>query len=173
MTMLTPAAALEIGPAAPADAGEIVQVLQEAARWIETWRDQLWDPDLLGYDFVAPIVARGEFLVARAKGEIAGVAIVQLEDELFWPDRPPGEAGYLHKLAVRRAHAGRGVSRALIEASATQVAGWGRGLLRLDCHPDLARVYVGFGFRKIDERPVVHPESGSLTVARMERGLHP
>jgi GNAT superfamily N-acetyltransferase len=173
MTMLTPASALEIGPAAPADVAEIAQVLQEAARWIETWRDQLWVPELLGEDFVAPVVARGEFLAARIEGEIAGVAIVQPEDTLFWPDRPPGEAGYLHKLAVRRAHAGKGVSRALIEAAAMRAAGWGRSLLRLDCHPDLARLYVGFGFRKVDERAVVHPESGPLTVARMERGLRP
>ncbi|MDB5495867.1 MAG: hypothetical protein JWP86_3204 [Phenylobacterium sp.] len=171
MTMLTPALTLEIGPAAPADTPEIAEVLQAAARWIETWRGRLWDPGLLGEDFVAPIVARGEFLVARTEGEIAGVAIVQPEDALFWPDKPPGEAGYLHKLVIRRAYAGQGVSRALIEAAAMRVAGWGRSLLRLDCHPDLARVYVGFGFRKIDERLVVHPESGRITVARMERRL--
>ena len=171
MTMLTPAPALEIGPAAPAEVAEIAQVLQEAARWIETWRGRLWDPDLLGEDFVAPVVARGEFLVARADGAIAGVAIVQPEDALFWPDRPAGEAGYLHKLAVRRAHAGQGVSRALIEAAAMRAAGWGRSLLRLDCHPDLARVYEGFGFRPIDRREVEHPQSGRITVARMERRL--
>lgn len=173
MTMLTPAPALEIGQATAADTAEIAQVLQEAARWIKTWRDQLWDPELLGADFVAPIVARGEFLVARADGLIVGTAIVQPQDTLFWPDRPAGEAGYLHKLVVRRPYAGQGVSRALIEAAAERVASWGRSLLRLDCHPDLARVYVGFGFRQLDARPVVHPESGAIIVARMERPILP
>ncbi|EPD4280631.1 GNAT family N-acetyltransferase [Escherichia coli] len=38
------------------------------------------------------------------------------EDPEFWPDALKGEAAYLHKLAVRRTHAGRGVSSALIEA---------------------------------------------------------
>jgi GNAT superfamily N-acetyltransferase len=171
MTTIASPPPLEIGPAAPADVAEIAQVLQAAARWIETWRGRLWDPDLLGEDFVAPVVARGEFLVARAQGAIAGVAIVEPEDPLFWPDRPPGEAGYLHKLAVSRDYAGRGVSGALIEASAARVVGWGRGLLRLDCHPDLARVYEGFGFRPIDRREVEHPQSGRITVARMERRL--
>jgi GNAT superfamily N-acetyltransferase len=173
MTTITAPPSLEIGPATVADVTEIAEVLQAAARWIETWRSRLWDPDLLGEAFVAPIVARGEFLLARTDGLIAGTAIVQREDARFWPDRPPGEAGYLHKLVVRRAYAGRGVSRALIEASAARVAGWGRDLLRLDCHPDLARVYLGLGFRQVDERQVVHPESGLITVARMERPVLP
>ncbi|MDB5475305.1 MAG: hypothetical protein JWP49_816 [Phenylobacterium sp.] len=173
MTTLASPPPLEIGPAIAADVAEIAELLQAAARWIETWRGRLWDPDLLGEAFVAPVVARGEFLVARADGAIAGVAIVEPEDPLFWPDRPPGEAGYLHKLAVSRDYAGRGVSGALIEASAARAAGWGRDLLRLDCHPDLARVYEGFGFRRIDQREVAHPQSGRIIVARMERRLRP
>jgi GNAT superfamily N-acetyltransferase len=164
---------LDIVPATAADVAEIAQVLQAAARWIETWRDRLWDPELLGEAFVAPIVEQGEFLVARAGDAIAGVAIVQPEDPLFWPDRPAREAGYLHKLAVRRDHAGQGVSRAQIEAAAARVAGWDRGWLRLDCHPDLAAVYAGFGFAPVDERRVLHPQSGLITVARMERRLDP
>lgn len=162
---------LDIGPGAPIDAAEIASVLQEAARWIETWRDRLWDPAKLGEDFVSPILARGEFLLARADGRLAGVVIVQPEDRRFWPDRPTGEAGYVHKLAVRRAFAGQGVSRALLEAAAGRAAGWDRKYLRLDCHPELARVYVGFGFRDVDRRQVVHPEVGPMTVARLERRL--
>ena len=173
MATLSPTLQLDIGPAAAADVAEIAQVLQAAARWIETWRGRLWDPELLGEDFVAPVVANGEFLTARADGRIAGVAMVQAEDPLFWPDRPAGEAGYLHKLAVGRDYAGLGVSGALIEAAAARVAGWGRAWLRLDCHPDLARFYRDVGFAEVDERRVDHPQSGLITVARMERRLRP
>ena len=81
----------ELGPAMPDEAGAVARVLQEAARWITTWRSQLWDPALLGEDFVAPFIARGEMLTLRTGGEIAGVMILQPEDPLFWPDRPPGE----------------------------------------------------------------------------------
>lgn len=173
MATLAPPPPLDIVQATGADVAEIAQVLQAAARWIETWRGRLWDPELLGEDFVAPVVAAGEFLTARADGRLAGVAIVQAEDPLFWPDRPAGEAGYLHKLAVDRAYAGLGVSGALIEAAAARVAGWGRAWLRLDCHPDLARVYEGFGFGRVDQRRVAHPQSGLIVVARMERRLRP
>ena len=161
----------ELGPATPDEAGAVSRVLQEAARWITTWRSQLWDPALLGEDFVAPFIARGEMLTLRTEGEIAGVMILELEDPLFWPDRPPGEAAYVHKLAVRRAQAGQGLAAALLEHGAELTRARGRHLLRLDCHPDLAGYYTGLGFRPVDERDVRHPEVGQIRVARMERRL--
>ena len=163
----------ELGPAMPDEAGAVARVLQEAARWITTWRSQLWDPALLGEDFVAPFIARGEMLTLRTGGEIAGVMILQPEDPLFWPDRPPGEAAYVHKLAVRRAHAGQGLAAALLDHAADMTRLQGRDRLRLDCHPDLAGYYAGLGFRPVDERDVRHPEVGQIRVARMERRLDP
>ena len=155
--------------ARPGEARAVSEVLQEAARWITTWRSQLWDPDLLGEAFAAPFVARGEVIVARADRAIAGVVILEPEDPLFWPDYPAGEAGYLHKLAVRRAYAGMGLPAALIAHAAELACAQGREILRLDCHPDLARVYEGLGFRRVDERVADHPEAGRILVARMER----
>ena len=163
----------ELGPATPDEAAAVSRVLQEAARWITTWRAQLWDPALLGEDFVAPFIARGEMLALRTRGEIAGVMILELEDPLFWPDRPPGEAAYVHKLAVRRAYAGQGLAAALLDHAADLTRALGRHRLRLDCHPDLAGYYAGLGFRQVDERDVRHPEVGQTRVARMERRLDP
>ena len=163
----------ELGPATSDEAPAVSAVLQEAARWITTWRSQLWDPALLGEDFVAPFIARGEMLALRIAGEIAGVMILELEDPLFWPDRPPGEAAYVHKLAVRRAYAGQGLAAALLDHGADLTRLRGRDRLRLDCHPDLASYYAGLGFRPIDERIVRHPEAGEIRVARMERRLDP
>ena len=162
--------AFRLDLARPGEAAPVSQVLQEAARWITTWRSQLWDPELLGEDFAAPFVERGQAIVARAEGAIAAVVILEPEDPLFWPDRPAGEAGYLHKLAVRRAYAGQGLPAALIAHAAELARAQGREILRLDCHPDLARVYEGLGFRRVDERVVDHPEAGRILVARMERG---
>lgn len=161
----------ELSLAAPHEALAVSQVLQEAARWITTWRAQLWDPALLGEDFAAPFIARGEMLTVRVDGEIAGVMILELEDPLFWPDRPPGEAAYVHKLAVRRAHAGRGLPAALIGHAADLALAQGRRLLRLDCEPSLSPFYERHGFRTVDEMDVRHPEAGPMRVARMERSL--
>ncbi len=43
-----PTASFQIGLATPDETPAVSAVLQEAARWIATWRTQLWDPDLLG-----------------------------------------------------------------------------------------------------------------------------
>lgn len=171
MSRLADPSSLTLEIARLADAAAVAEVLQEAARWITTWRAPLWDPELLGEAFVAPCIARGEVLTARADAAIAGVVILQPEDPHFWPDRPPGEAIYLHKLAVRRAHAGRGVPAVLIAHAAQLARAQGRGLLRLDCDPPLTGFYEGLGFQRVDEIDVRHPEAGPMRVARMERCL--
>ena len=157
--------------ATPDEAEDVAGVIQEASRWIMTWRAQLWDPDLVGLAFVTPIIARGEMLTARTGGEIAGVMILQPEDPHFWPDRPAGEAVYLHKLAVRRAHAGSGVPAALMDYAARLAREARREFLRLDCDPPLAGFYERLGFSAVDEVDVHHPEAGPMRVARMERRL--
>jgi GNAT superfamily N-acetyltransferase len=162
---------LDLGLAEPGEALAVAQVLQEAARWITTWRSQLWDPELLGESFTAPFIARGEMLSARTDGQIAAVMILQPEDPLFWPDRVPGEAAYVHKLAVRRAYAGMGVPAALIDHAEGLARAQDRHLLRLDCHPDLAGFYGKLGFLRVDEIDVNHPEAGAIRVARMERRI--
>jgi GNAT superfamily N-acetyltransferase len=161
----------DLGVAAPEDASEVAEVLQEAARWITTWRSQLWDPALVGEAFVTPIIAQGQMLTARTGRRIAGVMIMLPEDPHFWPDRPPGEAVYLHKLAVRRAYAGTGVPTALMEHAAGLASAQDRRLLRLDCDPPLSRFYEELGFQAVDEIDVRHPEAGPMRVARMERRL--
>ena len=163
--------AFELDLARSGEARAVSEVLQEAARWITTWRSQLWDPALLGEAFAAPFVERGQVIVARVGEAFAGVLFIEPEDPLFWPDYPVGEAGYLHKLAVRRAYAGTGLPAALIGRAAALAKAQGREILRLDCHPDLARVYVALGFRRVDEIDVRHPEAGQIRVARMERAL--
>lgn len=159
----------DLGFAAAGDIPEVAAVLQEAARWITTWRSQLWDPALVGEAFVTPIVARGQMLTARTGGEIAGVMILLPDDPHFWPDRPPGEAVYLHKLAVRRAYAGMGLPAALMDHAARLAAAQDRHLLRLDCDPPLSPFYERLGFQAVDEIDIRHPEAGPMRVARMER----
>lgn len=161
----------ELGFAAPDEAPAVAEVIQEAARWLMTWRSQLWDPERVGLAFVTPIIARRQMLTARCGREIAGVMILEPEDPHFWPDCPAGEAAYVHKLAVRRAHAGQGVPAALMDHAARLAGEEGRRFLRLDCDPPLRGFYERLGFAAVDEIDVDHPEAGPMRVARMERRL--
>jgi protein-tyrosine phosphatase len=69
-------------------------------------------------------------------------------DPTFWGDRP-ADAGYVHALAVRRAHAGSGLGARLLAWAEEQVAAAGREYLRLDCraeNDELRRYYERQGF---------------------------
>ncbi|ENZ0353944.1 GNAT family N-acetyltransferase [Shigella flexneri] len=95
-------------------------------------------------------VLRSELLVASCSDGIVGCCTLSAEDPEFWPDALKGEAAYLHKLAVRRTHAGRGVSSALIEACRHAARTQGCAKLRLDCHPNLRGLYERLGFTHVD-----------------------
>jgi GNAT superfamily N-acetyltransferase len=93
---------------------------------------------------------RRHALVASCSDGIVGCCTLSAEDPEFWPDALKGEAAYLHKLAVRRTHAGRGVSSALIEACRHAARTQGCAKLRLDCHPNLRGLYERLGFTHVD-----------------------
>ncbi|MEL4151742.1 GNAT family N-acetyltransferase [Klebsiella pneumoniae] len=100
--------------------------------------------------FAETFVLRSELLVASCSDGIVGCCTLSAEDPEFWPDALKGEAAYLHKLAVRRTHAGRGVSSALIEACRHAARTQGCAKLRLDCHPNLRGLYERLGFTHVD-----------------------
>jgi GNAT superfamily N-acetyltransferase len=70
------------------------------------------------------------------------------DDPMYWGDRPP-DAFYVHKLAVRRDQAGRGIGAAVVEWANAEAAEAGREFLRLDClgdNPGIRDYYEGLGF---------------------------
>lgn len=65
---------------------------------------------------VADTLAIARTLVeeARTGEQLAGVMKFELEDPFFWPEIAPGTSAFVHKLAVRRAWAKKGVSTDLL-----------------------------------------------------------
>ena len=91
----------------------------------------------------------GLFHVARDGEHLAGVMKFELEDVHFWPEVPPGTSAFVHKLAVCRAWAKKGVSTELLSYARTLARQVGRAHLRLDCVADrqgLRNLYESFGF---------------------------
>jgi GNAT superfamily N-acetyltransferase len=162
---------MEVSFAAADDVAEIVAILTEAAAWMAARHCPAWSASTLTPDFVAPIVVQRGFLAARSGGMIAGVCTLSRTDPIFWPDDPPGEAAYLHKLAVRRAFSGRAVTPALVEACQRVAESWGCNALRLDCHPMLRGVYEALGFTYVDTRSVVEDGDQPMIVDRLQRTL--
>jgi len=135
--------------ARPSHAPAIATVLREAAQWLVDRQQPLWAVSDFSDASVQQDVDGGLYVVARAGGDVAGVVRFQREDLAFWPDAEPGTSAFLHKLAVRRAWAGQGVSAALLAFACEHGRKLGLRYLRLDCVADrqaLRTLYEGFGF---------------------------
>jgi RimJ/RimL family protein N-acetyltransferase len=155
-----------IRQASPAEAGIVASILTEAAEWLAERGEPLWKAGELAPESLAKDAADGLFYLVWIGDDAAGVFKMQDEDPIFWPDHPQGEAIYLHRIAVRRQHAGGKVLDALIGFARQATIASGRRFLRLDCEasrPKLCAVYEKRGFVKHSERQV-----GPYFVARFE-----
>jgi GNAT superfamily N-acetyltransferase len=144
-------------------------IWREAAQWLVDGGRPLWPPAIFDDGFITDAHTRGVILGAAIDGRVAGVALLQWRDELWWPDRPADGAAYIHKLAVARAAAGRGLAAALVAECERRARSRGIGTLRLDTardRPKLRALYERLGFRPNDVRTV-----GSLVGVRYEKQL--
>ncbi|MGI9241756.1 MAG: GNAT family N-acetyltransferase [Verrucomicrobiales bacterium] len=166
---MKPPPGVRIRPATRADAGSVSEVLLGAAKWLEDRGTPMWKGDELQPENTRTDIEDGLFFVAELDGAVLGVIKFQLEDQLFWPDLPAAEAAFVHRLAVRRDFAGKGVSTALLAWAEARARSIGRGFLRLDCEagrPRLRAFYERFGFRHHSDRQV-----GPYFVSRYELPL--
>jgi len=160
-----------IRPATPEDAEAVVEILHEAARWLEREGKPMWKVDELDPLRTAADVGAGLFLLAEQSGDPAGVMKYQLEDPVFWPEVRLQDAAYVHRLAVRRRYAGTGLSARLLGWAVERTRALGRRYLRLDCEasrPRLRAFYESFGFRYHSDKHV-----GPYHVSRYEFDVAP
>ncbi len=160
---------ITIRPAQVEDTATVAAILREAAQWLTDRGIPLWQTDELHPEHVAGDVAAGLFWLAWVGHDPAGCVRFQLEDALFWPDVPKGEAVYVHRLAVRRRFAGGRVSEALLTWAYQQAQTMRRRWLRLDTvadRPALRAVYERQGFGFHSERQV-----GPYLVARYQKAV--
>ncbi len=136
-----------------ADTNLLIEIHEDAARWLWARGIHQWEPGTFPRDRLISRIERGEVYLARLDGEPVGMAILQEADEDTWGARPD-DALYLHGLRVRRAYAGQGIGRTILRWVEEQVAARGRIYLRLDCMADntkLRAYYEDAGFRCVGE----------------------
>lgn len=106
-------------------------MLTDAAWRLATQGIDQW-PVPFPRELVAASVQRREtYLVCQGAMAIATLAL-SWDDPTFWGLRPT-DAGYVHRLAVARVKAGRGLGAEVLDWAGEQVAKAGRRVLRLDC----------------------------------------
>jgi len=144
----------------------VSDILCEAAKWLTEKGEPLWKAGELAAEKLSVDVSNGMFYIAWVGNDAAGVFKFQSEDKLFWPDVPDGESCFIHRVAVRRDHAGKGISSAMIDYAKAATEVLGRRFLRLDTdatRPKLRAVYEQQGFMFHSTRQV-----GPYFVARYE-----
>lgn len=125
----------------------MLDLLTEAAAWTAERGFANW-PGHFPRALVTTGLQCGELFVAEIENEMVATLALSWSDAMFWGEQPP-VAGYLHRLAVRRNHAGRDLGAQLVEWAARRVVAEGRTRLRLDVAADnvpLRRYYERLGF---------------------------
>lgn len=168
---LFPQTGLAIECAGLGELEDIAAILTEAADWADAHHGVLWQVGEIARPIIRADIERGEFFVVRADRSAIATFRYQLADAEFWPEAAPGEAAYVHRLAVRRRYAGRGVAAAMLDWAAQRARAQGLEFLRLDAdlsRPRLRALYTRCGFGEHSEARV-----GPYHVMRFERQLRP
>ena len=128
----------------------------EAAHWLTDKGETLWGEEETSGDELERVARAGELIVARSGGQLCACMYLHNEDAVFWPKARPGEALYVHRLAVARRFAGRGYSIMMLEWAAKEARRMGRDYVRLDCEPrpKLLALYHRAGFTPVDAAPI-------------------
>jgi GNAT superfamily N-acetyltransferase len=154
---------MEIRPARPDEIEVVLEVLSDAARWLRASGIEQW-PEHFESDWVLPAIERGETWLAEHDGDVVGSMVVQWVDPIFSAGFP-ADAGYLHRLAVRRP--GTGLGAQLLRRAEAHTAENGRPFLRLDCvawNETLRSYYERAGYEHLGDVTV-----GPYTQARYQK----
>jgi GNAT superfamily N-acetyltransferase len=141
----------------------VLDVLADAAAWLRARGIDQW-PDRFERGWVMPAIEQGETWLAERGGDVVGTLVVQWEDPMFWAGYP-NDAGYLHRLAVRRR--GTGLGAELLGWAERHAAEAGKLFLRLDCvawNEPLRAYYERVGYEHVGEVSI-----GPYTQARYQK----
>ena len=131
---------MTIRRAAEADIPAIEEILADAVRWMDENGLHRWEMRNVTWAALSRYDQAHDFYIACEGVTPAACMAVVDDDSSFWPDIPKGESLFLHKVAVKRAFAGRGISKQLIDFAKEIACTRGIRAIRLDCHQDRNKV---------------------------------
>jgi GNAT superfamily N-acetyltransferase len=157
---------LHIRAARPDELATVESLLIEVSEWLASRGIDQWQfpPHR---DRITSALHRGEVFLAEVEGRpIATLQVDDHADPEFWTEEDePGDALYVHRMAVTRECAGAGIGSTLLDWASERAAGAGKSWLRLDAwkdNSDLHRYYHSHGFTLIRVTDLPHRGSGAL-----------
>jgi ribosomal protein S18 acetylase RimI-like enzyme len=150
----------------------VLDILDEAAAWLQGQGIQQWPAQFGGVDDwrstrIAGYVDDGECWIVRAGGDpVATFNLTTRADPDYaegWPEGT-GAALYIYRMAVRRAWAGREVGTRILDLASARAHATGLSWLRLDCHRhnrQLQGYYEARGFIRVGTLVRVIDDAGT------------
>ena len=139
------------------DIKSAISIMKEAALWIESKSQALWDTADLKENILLKDLTADNFYVGYLEDEPIVTMILKFYDPEFWDTICPNESGFIHKLSITREYAGKGYVAKMIEHAQMICVQKGITYLRLDCdanRPKLCRVYEKLGFKKVGRKVI-------------------
>ena len=148
--MNEPALDLTVTQARLEDVELLIEMREEAARWLAEKGSEQWPVGLFPRltHYITERVTAGEEYLVCDRGAPIGTLRLQASDEEMWPEAE-NDAFYVHGLVVRRAYAGRRIGLWMLRWAEDRAAAAAKLFLRLDCvahNPRLVRYYEEAGF---------------------------
>jgi len=132
-------------------------IMIEAAEWLIFENMKNWEPSRFTVEKIIKQNNLDELYLCYVNDEAAGCLKLQSVDKMFWPSDKPGDALYVHRLAVRRKYAGQGISVFMLNWAKEQARIKRCKYIKLDCLSDREKLrgfYEKQGFINVAERLV-------------------
>ncbi len=115
------------------DLDRVLEILEEASRWlISKGLETQWHPSPTFRRSILENIDRGEVYVVKDLKATVGTVTLQWSDKKFWDDLPLN-AGYVHKLAIKRSYGGQMLGLRVLQWAEAKARAEGKRYLRLDC----------------------------------------
>lgn len=131
-----------------------IGIMKEVARWGRSVGLNVWKDEYLTKEKLMVYTNEEDFCVGQVNSNKACCMILQWSDTLFWPNSKYNEAGYIHKLCVRRDYAGMGLPKKMVEFAIEECKKKNAKYLRLDTgwtNRNLCDLYKSLGFEIVDK----------------------
>lgn len=133
----------------------IEEILTDVVDYLDSINQPQWGREEVTWQGLSKCFLIEDFYIAYMDDAPAGcVAIVDF-DPVYWPDIERGSSLFIHKLAVKRCAAGKGVSAALLDYAKMECIRRKIPALRLDTHalrPKLCHFYERNGFTFVEKK---------------------
>jgi len=130
-------------------------ILADAAEWLISIKKPLWSKEHISWVGLSKDFAPSDFQIALLDGQPAACMAVVDYDPFFWPNIPKGQSLFVHRLAVKRFAASKGLSGALLDHAKEMCKERSISELRLDCIAAIEKLralYERNGFVCVDEK---------------------